>query len=145
MTQFKTFTDAERAALRLHGLDTHQPSQLSDAFVLGMRHAQKTDYGQRLTALLLAQPWHERCEIIPNYIPPYPREDTRPSVRVRYNDGSEHPPFLRYSRGPRQGFFWDIYGEDMQSIELAVLALHQAPAPRDVGPITFTIPLKADQ
>jgi hypothetical protein len=39
MTQFRTFTDAERAALKLHGLDTHRPSQLSDAFVLGMRYA----------------------------------------------------------------------------------------------------------
>jgi len=39
MTKFRTFTDAERAALTLHGLDTRQPSQLSDAFVIGMRHA----------------------------------------------------------------------------------------------------------
>lgn len=39
MTQFRTVTDAERAALRLHGLDTRRPSQLSDAFVLGMRYA----------------------------------------------------------------------------------------------------------
>lgn len=39
MTIFKTFTDAEKRALRLHGLDINQPSQLSDAFVHGMRHA----------------------------------------------------------------------------------------------------------
>ena len=40
MTINKTFTEAERAALRAHGLnDVHQPSQLSDAFVLGMRYA----------------------------------------------------------------------------------------------------------
>lgn len=41
MTQFKTFTDAERAGLKLHGLNTDGPSQLSDAFVLGMRYAIK--------------------------------------------------------------------------------------------------------
>lgn len=41
MTQFRTFTDAERAALKLHGLGTHGPSQLSDAFVLGLRFAAK--------------------------------------------------------------------------------------------------------
>ncbi len=39
MTIFRTFTDAEREALTLHGLDTDGPSQLSDAFVLGLRHA----------------------------------------------------------------------------------------------------------
>lgn len=39
MTQFKTFSDFERAALKAHGLDTKRPSQLSDAFVLGMRYA----------------------------------------------------------------------------------------------------------
>jgi hypothetical protein len=39
VTQFRTFTDAERAALKLHGLDIHRPSQLADAFVLGMRYA----------------------------------------------------------------------------------------------------------
>lgn len=39
MTQFRTFTDAERAALKLHGLDTHRPSQLSDTFVAGLRYA----------------------------------------------------------------------------------------------------------
>lgn len=38
MTIFRTFTDTERAALKLHGLDSERPSQLSDAFVLGMRY-----------------------------------------------------------------------------------------------------------
>lgn len=42
MTIFRTFTDAEREALKLHGLSTEGPSQLSDAFVLGMRYALKT-------------------------------------------------------------------------------------------------------
>ena len=39
MSLHRTFTDTERAALRLHGLNPDGPSQLSDAFVLGMRHA----------------------------------------------------------------------------------------------------------
>lgn len=95
----------------------------------------------KLIALLLEEPWHNKCEIIPDYMPKYPREETRPTVQVRYNDGSEYPPMLRYSRGPKQGFFWDLYGEDMQTVELAILALHQAPTPLYVGPITFTIPL----
>jgi hypothetical protein len=39
VTQFGTYTGAERKALKAHGLETHRPSQLADAFVLGMRHA----------------------------------------------------------------------------------------------------------
>lgn len=95
----------------------------------------------KLMGLLLDEPWHQDCEIIPDYMPPSPRPDTRPSVKVRFNNGTEHPPFLRYSKGPKQGYFWDIYGDDMHSMELAVFALSQAPAPRNVGPIVFRIPL----
>jgi succinate dehydrogenase/fumarate reductase flavoprotein subunit len=39
MSLHKTYTDTERAALRLHGLNAEGPSQLSDAFVNGLRHA----------------------------------------------------------------------------------------------------------
>lgn len=39
MSLHQTFTDAERAALKLHGLLREGPSQLADAFVLGMRYA----------------------------------------------------------------------------------------------------------
>lgn len=98
----------------------------------------------KLVELLLDQPWHSRCEIIPDYMPPFPSADTRPTLQVRYNDGSEHPPFLRYSNGPKQGFFWDIYGEDLQTVSLAILALHQAPAPINVGPITFRLSLSGE-
>jgi hypothetical protein len=97
--------------------------------------------GNALMDLLLDEPWHSRCEIIPDYMPPYPNSSTRPSFQVRYNDGSEYMPYLRYSLGPKQGFFWDIYGEDMKTYALAILALSQAPAPRNVGPITFTFKL----
>lgn len=37
MTIFRSFTKKELTALKQHGLDTDGPSQLSDAFVLGMR------------------------------------------------------------------------------------------------------------
>ncbi len=95
----------------------------------------------RLLELLLDEPWHKRCEIIPDYMPPFPRPDTQPEVCIRYNDGTEYPPFLRYSKGPKQGFFWDIYGDHFHDVPLAIVALSQAPAPRSVGPITFRIPL----
>ncbi len=96
-----------------------------------------------LVELLLDQPWHKKCDIVPNYMPPFPSKDTRPTMQVRYNDGTEYPPFLRYSQGPKQGFFWDIYGDDMQTKALAILALSKAPAPANVGPITIKIALDA--
>ena len=94
-----------------------------------------------LIELLLDQPWHQKCEIITDYMPPYPSNNTRPPLQVRYDNGTEYKPFLRYSQGPKQGFFWDIYGEDFQTVELAIVALSKAPAPVSFAPITFRIPL----
>lgn len=64
-------------------------------------------------------PWHKDCEIIK-----IPGHYINPKIVVKYKD-----VFLRYSRGPRQGHFWDIYGEDYQTEELAQLAISQAPEP----------------
>lgn len=75
--------------------------------------------------------WRKYAEIIPKYMPPYPSAETRPSCVVRWRDN-----YLRYSKGPRQGFSWDIYGDDMQTPELALLALLQAPVPP--GALTYT-------
>jgi hypothetical protein len=105
--------------------------------------------GRRLAGYLLGtepgghlrSEWMNRVDIVVDYMPPYPGKDTRPRLVIRYNDGTEHSPFLRHSAGPKQGFFWDIYGDDFQTLELAILALSEAPTPRYVGPITFTIPL----
>lgn len=58
------------------------------------------------------------------------------------NQEKESYSYLRHSCGPQQGFFWDIYGDDMQSVELAVLALHQAPYPTYSGPIIYKMNLK---
>jgi len=95
----------------------------------------------RLIALILNQDWHSRCQVIPNYMPPYPDAETRPSAQVRYNNGTEYPPFLRYSCGPKQCFFWDIYGDDMQSVELAIIALSNAPYPCSVAPMVVKFPI----
>lgn len=89
---------------------------------------------------LLDEPWHERCEIILDYLPPRPPEGTQPYVVVRFDDGSGYPAYLRYSKGPKQGFFWDVYGEDMQSEALAIMALSRAPFPRSVSPLLFKVP-----
>ena len=68
--------------------------------------------------------WMHEAEIIPNYMPPYPHKDTKPKVVVKWRNS-----FLRYSKGPRQGYMWDIYGDDMHTSELALLALLQSPVP----------------
>lgn len=75
---------------------------------------------------LLQEWWHPQCEIIEEYVAPYAHKDMQPRCVIR------HIPtggFLRYSRGPKQGFFWDVYGEDFQSKELALIALSAAPCP----------------
>jgi hypothetical protein len=69
-------------------------------------------------------PWRKYVEIIPDYMPPYPHKDTRPTVQIRYGEW-----FLRYSKEPSQNYFWDMYGEDFLSVELALVALQYAPAP----------------
>lgn len=112
---------------------------------VGARSALSAELGaavdaKKLIEVMFDQRWHRDCEFIDGYMPPYPGKDTRPTCVVRYKPFG---CFLRYSKGPRQGFFWDIYGDDMQTIELAVVALASAPAPRDCRPITFTFPLEA--
>lgn len=68
--------------------------------------------------------WMQLVEIIPDYMPPYPRPETKPTCVVRFRDS-----FLRYSKGVRQGYFWDGCGDDMLSPEWALLAVLQAPVP----------------
>lgn len=97
---------------------------------------------QKLINYLLDQTWQRKCEIIPDYMPPHPAKNTIPTVQIKFDDESEYPPFLRYSAGPRQGFFWDIYGDDFQEIELAIIAISKAPTPVNVGPIIFKMKLR---
>lgn len=85
----------------------------------------------KLVNCLLSHHWMHECEIDPAYMPPYPDAATRPTCQIHYvyKDGSRTG--LRYSKGPAQGFFWDVYGDDFHSPELALVALSQAsPPPR---------------
>ena len=84
---------------------------------------------QKLVNYLLTQLWQHECQIIPDFMPNFPREDTKPTCVIRHVTGESHE-FLRYSNGPLQGFFWDIYGDDFHSPELALVALSQCPPPR---------------
>ncbi len=83
-----------------------------------------------------AHPWREHVIIIPDYMPRYPSGDTKPECQVRFSstehEGAPGEWFLRYSRGPLQGHFWDCYGEDYHNPALALIALLQAPPPPGV-------------
>ena len=92
----------------------------------------------RLVNLLLTHHWMHECKIVPDYMPPYPREDTQPTCQVIYTYESGTEVCLRYSVGPLQGYFWDIYGEDFHSPELALIALSQASPPPHIDVVIPT-------
>lgn len=91
----------------------------------------------KLINLLLTQHWMHECEVIPDYMPPYPDRDTRPTcvVRYTYDNGTET---FQHSKGPLQGYFWDVYGDDLHSPELALLCISVAPAPPRVHAVIPT-------
>jgi hypothetical protein len=91
--------------------------------------------------------WRRDCEIIPDYMPPYPKPATGPRCVVRFIPSGM---FLRHSTGPQQGHFWDVYGDDYLRPSLALIAIAQAPPPHRLedgtwfkGFYTFTMPLPA--
>lgn len=74
--------------------------------------------------------WRKFAEIVLDYRAPFAAPDEPAKVVVRYTPtGGRSVVFLRYSKGPRQGYSWDIYGDNFHTPELALLALLQAPVP----------------
>lgn len=75
--------------------------------------------------------WRRQCDLILDYMPPYPRPDTKPQkvvVGFPSLDGEGHL-YLRHGNGVLMRYFWDCYGDDFGSPEAALLALLQAPIP----------------
>ncbi len=80
--------------------------------------------------------WRQHAEIVPAYIRQSAVPDVKPKCVVKLGG-----LYLRHSHGPLQHHFWDMYGDDYQTPELALLALSQAPVPhrfevlglRDIG------------
>ena len=68
--------------------------------------------------------WHCFVEVVENYMPPFPRPETKPTIQVRWGDS-----YLRHGRGTNHPFFWDIYGHEFRNVQQAWLALSRAPAP----------------
>ena len=89
----------------------------------------------RLIPMLCNETWMLQCEIIPDYMPPFPREDTKPTCVVRWCDPRKPEVerddyrYLRYSNGPLQGTFWDVYGDDFHTPELALVMLSRSQPP----------------
>jgi hypothetical protein len=78
--------------------------------------------------------WRTRAKIIKDYLPQHARAGTKPRCVVVFDyedrrDGEADCCFLRHSNGPRQGHFWDEYGDDYLTPELALIALLRAPVP----------------
>ena len=94
-----------------------------------MRPLDKIVSTSTLISLLLNRKWHKDCDIIPKYMPPHPLPNTKPKVVVYSEIGN---CFLRHSQGPLQGYYWDVYPDDMMFIEWAIIALSQAPPAREV-------------
>lgn len=92
----------------------------------------------KLVRLLLTEHWMHECKITVDYMPPFPSKDTRPMVQVSYTYPDGEESCLRYGRGPMQGYFWDVYGSDMHSAEMALVAISQAPAPPQIGVVIPT-------
>lgn len=82
--------------------------------------------------------WLSLCEIVPDYMPPFPRVGDRPKIIARCLVDAEQPApgpgivtsrysYLRVERGLQ--IFWDGYGTEFHSVEVALLALVRAPVP----------------
>ena len=83
--------------------------------------------------------WVRDCEILVSPSSEAKNSDEPPAVFIRYKAGEEYA-YLRHSKGPLQGYFWDIYGDDFQSAALATLALYSAPPPQNVDPLELSVP-----
>jgi hypothetical protein len=126
-------TAAEDIILNGRGSDCHETAAAKWAARMAIRQdATRFDIG-KLVSLLLEQHWMHECEIVTDYMPPNPGESDRPTCIVRYTYEDGETVCLRYSNGPLQGYFWDIYGDDMHSCELALICISKAPAPPKVG------------
>lgn len=105
--------------------------------------SKRQDYSQfnmqKLVNLLLTDIWMHECEIIVDWMPKFPREDTQPICAVRWKSRPDSEgTYLRYSSGPLQGYFWDIYPDNMHSPELALLAISRVSPPVNVGKVIPT-------
>lgn len=84
---------------------------------------------RKLVNQLLTQHWQHECLIeLTN-----PRfGNLQPKLTISWAaPGATDRSYLRHSRGPGTGTFWDVYGDDFHTPELALIQLSKAyPPPR---------------
>jgi hypothetical protein len=87
--------------------------------------------------------WWRLVEIVPDYMPPFPNADTRPTIAVRcLVDETAPEPGPRIATGRFAylrtggisgwkfgGYFWDQYGTPFPTVEFALMAAIHAPVP----------------
>jgi hypothetical protein len=73
--------------------------------------------------------WRQNATIMTDWMPPFPTEKTRPLRCVVVYIDSNGSSYLNHSKGPRQGYYWDIGPDEMMRPEIALLALLRAPIP----------------
>lgn len=72
------------------------------------------------------------------------RRDYGNVLVIRYK-GRESTVYLRHSKGPRQGFGWDVYGDNMLNPALALLAIIDAPPPVNWRRVEFLLKEHAER
>lgn len=83
--------------------------------------------------------WRKEVQFVEDYLPPFSGENHRPMKVVIYYP--KFDSFLRYSRGPKQGYFWDVYGDDFMTVGLALLALRETNKPVGKPYLEFVLPI----
>lgn len=107
---------------------------MSDATNLAAIHM--PDFIRQLTE---SKPWLKDVDLVAE-----DRRDYGKILVVRYK-GRESTVYLRHSKGPLQGFDWDVYGDNMQTPALCLLALIDAPAPVNWRRVEFLLKEHAER
>lgn len=93
---------------------------------------------RKLVNHLLTQHWMHECVI---ELRKAKARDERDRWIIGYTNPErieDGPSYLRYSKGPGTGTFWDTYGDDFHSPELALVELSKAYPPTRVGVVIAT-------
>lgn len=98
---------------------------------------------RKLVNLMLRDHWMHECTFEPYRV----REGIGANSKlidvpnewvVCYTYDNGETTYLRWSHGPLQGYFWDMYGDAFHSKEVALVAISMAPAPTRVHAVIPT-------
>lgn len=119
------YPEALRAALRKAAFGTMPEEAYPEGSLLHQLRTSQARW-ETLRKQLLRYQWQRECVLVLNYRAPYAQPNA-PTRVVVFHPPTDH--YLRHSGGPQTGSFWDIYGDDFLTEELALVELSKAPAP----------------